>query len=959
MDTTAAMDVPEKTIVVDHEDLPTTALDTPSSTAFDSSGGTTVLSRDTDESGDLSESTDVSEYGTDFAAQLRKQRRQVLEKDEQKDLFAESLKKHREQLVDTWEVNQTVIVVPQVDEDKDDPGLCSSSINEGVSIKVNGDVNHDGGRETSTNSILEALEDGLNDEDGDGDFGAFEAAKLGDYSNSSSADDNFFDASILSSDGGGEDIDDGIQTVQDVVSPFLGSENAMIHPTPANESLPIAVTVVGINEEVAVAQPAEGIGIEAGNEFAGGDRRSENMGAGDAHSSQQHATTTSNISVDLDLVPVIPTVDSTVDEEDDFFGDFTERTMESAKKNESSLEIGPDSADEAKGGRSESCGEFEASIETSGQLTRSGFDGASNPQQTESFAGDGVRDFNEVVPSSPPIPPSSAKSSSLEDYDGDDDSGDFNDAVSSQPQGIDEDYEDEAFGDFGDSGPPQAQPHVISNDCGCVDDKLGGFNDPFHSQERKETSADNNDDDAFGDFDDASAAASQPNLPLPSEGDDDASRDFGVVAASEDLDGSDEFGAFGQPDSSLQHDNGGAFGDFGIAAPSEPEPKLVASDDNHGDSFGDFDNATPSQTSAEKSNDTILGDFDGIDPTQPEQMTPEADYRASGDLHDINKAEHQSVAAAEIDDDDFGDFDDARLPQPEAVATVDDVDKDDDAFDDFDDDEFGDFDDAAPSQPLAVSSTHTDVDDVAFGDFDDADPSQAQASAQEGGNAFGNFDSAPAVASESLTPVALMGVIGDKTRSVFAKMQEKYSFPSSDVEETSDDAQSDSETPLGDLLASTNSTVENKGSPPVDLLDQVLSGLSISRGASTLIIEGDGSGPYSTFTYPLGGLRAPDRELEVERQRRSSIRPTHVPDVLPIQLPKGREMPLNASSPSTARKKISKISGPTVPELTSEEKQVREGGFNAESSSANTEQLLSMVPDLNHMLQSTLTLPVT
>jgi hypothetical protein len=60
------------------------------------------------DSADQSESTDVSDYATDFASQLRKQRKQVLEKEvASKNNFAESLRKHRDHLVDAWvETNQ-------------------------------------------------------------------------------------------------------------------------------------------------------------------------------------------------------------------------------------------------------------------------------------------------------------------------------------------------------------------------------------------------------------------------------------------------------------------------------------------------------------------------------------------------------------------------------------------------------------------------------------------------------------------------------------------------------------------------------------------------------------------------------------------------------------------------------------------------------------------------------------
>ena len=53
------------------------------------------------ESSEMSESTEFSDYATDFAAQLRKQQKKVLEKEANK-TFADSLKKHRDHLVDAW-----------------------------------------------------------------------------------------------------------------------------------------------------------------------------------------------------------------------------------------------------------------------------------------------------------------------------------------------------------------------------------------------------------------------------------------------------------------------------------------------------------------------------------------------------------------------------------------------------------------------------------------------------------------------------------------------------------------------------------------------------------------------------------------------------------------------------------------------------------------------------------------
>ena len=75
---------------------------------------------------------------------------------------------------------------------------------------------------------------------------------------------------------------------------------------------------------------------------------------------------------------------------------------------------------------------------------------------------------------------------------------------------------------------------------------------------------------------------------------------------------------------------------------------------------------------------------------------------------------------------------------------------------------------------------------------------------------------------------------------------------------------------------------------------------------SVLVIEHDGCGPYSHFAFPIGGPAAPNDEMRHDiAQRRNSSFASFVPEVLPIQLPTGKEALLDAASPVVTRPKVS------------------------------------------------------
>jgi hypothetical protein len=137
-------------------------------------------------------------------------------------------------------------------------------------------------------------------------------------------------------------------------------------------------------------------------------------------------------------------------------------------------------------------------------------------------------------------------------------------------------------------------------------------------------------------------------------------------------------------------------------------------------------------------------------------------------------------------------------------------------------------------------------------------------------------------------PLAPVCEIGGTTRIFFIKMQLKYYFPEA---EAVDEETVIKETSLEEIIASSSTTASvSKDTDEYELLNKVLEGIQKRDECSNLIIEGDGRGPSNTFVYPVGGLRAPDKEYKIERERRSSIiSPGKVPDILPIQLPMGKK----------------------------------------------------------------------
>jgi hypothetical protein len=132
---------------------------------------------------------------------------------------------------------------------------------------------------------------------------------------------------------------------------------------------------------------------------------------------------------------------------------------------------------------------------------------------------------------------------------------------------------------------------------------------------------------------------------------------------------------------------------------------------------------------------------------------------------------------------------------------------------------------------------------------------------------------------------------------------------------------------------------------------------------SKVIISQDGRGPYSHFIYPIGGPVAPIDKIGTNRvKKQGSAVASFVPEVLPIQLPTGKEGAVDMASPTPERPKFnadkfSSMAG------TGEKNGTR--AFATAKTSSSTEQgpseaakeLMRKIPDLSFMLSTTLSLP--
>jgi hypothetical protein len=436
------------------------------------------------------------------------------------------------------------------------------------------------------------------------------------------------------------------------------------------------------------------------------------------------------------------------------------------------------------------------------------------------------------------------------------------------------------------------------------------------------------------------------------------------------------------------------------------EEKSNNSDDDFGD-FEDVDTSSPKLQSDQPNDAEERKEYEEeVDNDGDEDESDFGDFDTSAakiQSEQPNDAEERKKEIEEeVDNDgdedenenDFGGFEDVDTSAPKLqseqpnddAAPVEDKDDDDD-----DDDDFGEFDTAAPSlgseQPKVVEENEEnngfgkfdaapaednddDDDEDDFGEFDTAAPSleseqpKVVKENEEVDDDFGKFDAAPTLQSvvvkNSLTPLAPIGRINNKTRNIFAKMQALYSFLDSN-DDTSVVGGSEllPEASVDTFLASSKATQEIEvGVLEHNRLDRRLKGAAISREEnSTLIINDDGRGPFHCFKYPLAGLHAPHTDFDNKRQRRKSSMRARVPDVLPIQLPTGKEMPLETSSPVAGRRRNINIS--TV-EITPFPGLSVSSEIDDESSSVGNKSFeiwKSKIPDLSFMLKSKLKFP--
>ena len=87
------------------------------------------------------------------------------------------------------------------------------------------------------------------------------------------------------------------------------------------------------------------------------------------------------------------------------------------------------------------------------------------------------------------------------------------------------------------------------------------------------------------------------------------------------------------------------------------------------------------------------------------------------------------------------------------------------------------------------------------------------------------------------------------------------------------------------------------------------------KSPSVVIISRDSRGPYSHFTYPIGGPVVSSHGNKDVMKRNELAVASYVPDVLPIQLPTGDESAINLSSPTRQRASVAAAALPVMPTL--------------------------------------------
>ncbi|KAG7364643.1 hypothetical protein IV203_037845 [Nitzschia inconspicua] len=946
---------------------------------------------------DQSSDSEVDEYSTDFAAQLKKKRKQVLEKDSVAS-FANSLRKHRETLVGTWEEQQTATTTTTTTMNSAD---SSCSIGDHLTMNGSGDV--------------------VQEIDTDGDLGEF------------------------------NDV-----TPESMTQANDTTTESMLHGNVDHDKLMTSIT--GEQEESSMdlkpptSDPVEGQ-VEGEKNVELDD---EDNFFGDFETTLESAAT-ANITEEPLGQPVIAPM-TLNDDEDDFFGAFD--SVKPTSENIQSEPTDAGKAEETNGLDSDSQEKVnlspfptEESLETKIILTTDelsqtikvigetqtepepmAIDKTFIDPEEKDRINDSVNDKVEET-----IESSGAEAVLLEtqihsDMD-DDEFGEFDDCVSLQSEvpttdmsytdrmenasgeninqrQVDEKNEaieevktsfsapgkenddevpmefsaavDQNFGDFdGVTSQPQ---EVSANDCDSearpnqsleYSEELGGFGTTSSRDEIVSANTDDNDD--FGSFE------SHPTQPKFSPGsiENQHIEDVGGSPIEKRIGGNDDdFGGFDSvPTSKVEE-----AGNDEVGGSDGPTPQLMQSIETADNDFGAFDGpAIQSQQQASlDEQDGEFGAFDGPT-TQSQQNSDDTsnDDDNFGDFGGPSVEIHQQGNGDEPNDD-FGVFNEPSTEQLQEIDKADDTDGD---FGDFDgpssqphqpssgdvDDDFGDFDSAPPVQHQSIEKKN-DEDD--FGEFDTAaDPGSKsdEIGLSDGGiDRFGDFGSSSLeattspgddddfgrfedMATESITPLAPVGEIGDKARTFFATMQSKYPFP--EIEE-GDNETFTIEASVAAIIENLTGEVQNfDGSIPFHGLFSALPLIPPKEEKQNLIIDGDGWSTSQPFAYPIGGFRAPDQhEYEMERIRRSAIACTKVPEVLPIELPTGtNDTPLDTASPVAARRGTFQPSNGDAPHLP------KLGHATpidtSQTNGDNVTSLLSRIPDLGFMLKSTLVLP--
>ncbi|KAG7346736.1 hypothetical protein IV203_005805 [Nitzschia inconspicua] len=949
---------------------------------------------------DQSSDSEVDEYSTDFAAQLKKKRKQVLEKDSVAS-FANSLRKHRETLVGTWEEQQTATttttttttttimnsadssigdhltmngsddVVQEIDTDGDfgefndvTPELMTQANDTTTESMLHGNVDHDkvmtsitGEQEESSMDLKSPTSDPV------------EVQVEGEKNVELDDEDNFFGdfettlESAATANITAEPLGQPViapMTLTDDEDDFFGAFDSV---TPMSENIQSEPTDAGKAEET------NGLDSESQEKVDLSPFPTEESLEAKIVLTTDELSQTAKVIGETHTEPEPMAIDTTFidpeekDRTNDSVNDKVEETIESSGAEAILLETQINSdMDDDEFGEFDDCVILQSEVQTTDMSYADRIENASgeniNQQQVDeqnenieevktSFSAPGKENDDEA-----PMEFSSAVDHNFGDFDG----------VTSQPQ--------EISANECDSEAPPNQSLEYS-------EELRGFGTTSSREETVSAKTDDNDD--FGSFE------SHPIPPKPSPGSIENQHledvggspieeriggngdDFGgfdsVSTSKAEEAGNDEVGGSDGPTPQLEQSIETADNDFVASDGPATQSQRQASLEEQGDDFDAFDGpTTQSQRNSDKTSpdDEDFGDFGGTSVEVQQQGQEDEPSDDFGVFNEPSTEQFQDLDKADDTDDDFGDFD-GPSSQPHQPSSGD------------VDDDFGDFDSAPPVQHQSIE-TNNDEDD--FGEFDTAagpgSKSDEIGLSDEGIDRFGDFGSSSLeaktsagdeddfgrfedMATESITPLAPVGEIGDKARTFFATMQSKYPFP--EIEE-GDNETFTIEASVAAIIENLTGEVQNfDGSMPFHGLFSALPLIPTKEEKQNLIIDGDGWSPSQPFAYPIGGFRAPDQhEYEMERIRRSAIACTKVPEVLPIELPTGtNDTPLDTASPVAARRGTFQSSNGDAPHLPTL-------GYATPIDASQTNgdkvtSLLSRIPDLGFMLKSTLVLP--